>query len=425
MGHDKAMEDILIRKVRTIDGGIQDIHIIDGWIAAEGGSSGTVIDGGGYLAIPGFCNTHTHAPMSLLRGAGEGLELDRWLREAIWPLEARMTLDHLRAGMRLSCLEMIRTGTTLFNDMYFREDEMATVVRDMGLRAVLGEGLIDNLDPDRLEREKRRIPSVNDGIAENGKGLVIPASAPHAVYTVSDEGFRWAVGEAKRIGGGLHVHAAETSGEVDACVKRTGKTPIGHLAAIGSLGSGTLVAHTVHLSDGDIELLSSYGANVSLNPVSNMKLGSGGPPRYPDLVKAAINVTLGTDGPASNNSQSMLETMKTAALFIRSRYGASSIGPADIFRCATLNGYLALGITGGSLMTGMAADLVLVDLKHHSMNPLIDPITNLVFSASPEAISYTIVNGRVLMENGAIEGADRIVDEANEAAADLIGRVSP
>jgi 5-methylthioadenosine/S-adenosylhomocysteine deaminase len=416
------MDDILVRKVRSLDGSVRDIHLSEGRIVPEGGSDGIVIDGKGLLALPGFCNTHTHAAMSLLRGVGEGLDLDRWLREAIWPLEAKMGIDHLRAGMRLACLEMIRTGTTLFNDMYFREDEMACVVVGMGLRAVLGEGLIDAFDGSRLEKERKRIPAVNELIAENGKGLVSASSAPHAVYTVSDDGLDWAADEATRIGGGVHVHASETENEVYECLKRTHETPIGHLANKGLLGPKTVAAHSVHLSNRDIDTLAMNRANVSLNPVSNMKLGSGGPPRYPDLVKAGVNVTLGTDGPASNNTQDMLETMKVLALYIRSKYGASSISPAEVLRCATINGYGSLGVPGGSLGIGMVADLILVDLDHRSMNPPNDLLTNLVFSASSEAVSYTIVNGRVLMEEGRIEGAARIIEEAREKAADLLGR---
>jgi 5-methylthioadenosine/S-adenosylhomocysteine deaminase len=419
------MEEILVRGCRFLDGREGDVHISEGRIAPEGGSGGIVIEGKDRLALPGLCNTHTHAPMSLLRGVGEGLDLDRWLREAIWPMEARMTDEWLRAGIALSCLEMVRTGTTLFNDMYFREDELAPVVTGIGLRAVLGEGLLDNFSLDRLEIQKGRIPAVNDRIAGRGKGLVLPASAPHSVYTVSDKGLSWAAGEAARIGGRVHVHASETEREVKDCLKRTFETPVQHLQDKGLLGPLSVLAHSVHLSDADLKVLSSTGASVSLNPTSNMKLGSGGPPRYPDLAKAHVNVTLGTDGPASNNSLSMIETMKTFALYVRSRFGAPSITPSEVIRCATVNGYRALGVPGGSLEPGMVGDLILIDLKHHSMVPGNDIPTNVVFSMSPEAVTHTIVNGKVLMDDGKIEGASRIVEAARKAASDLTGRDVP
>jgi 5-methylthioadenosine/S-adenosylhomocysteine deaminase len=156
-----------------------------------------------------------------------------------------------------------------------------------------------------------------------------------------------------------------------------------------------------------------------------MKLGSGGPPRYPDLAKGGVNVTLGTDGPASNNSLSIPETMKVTALYIRSRYGPSSVNPAEMFRCATLNGYKALGIDGGALDPGKVADLILVDLRHHSMVPGSNLLTNIVFSMSPEAITHTIVDGKVLMEDGRIDDSSTVVERAREAAADLAGRVLP
>lgn len=411
---------LLVRDVRMLDGRITDLYVSDGVFVSEGDASDEVIDAKRLLAVPGLCNTHTHAAMTLLRGVGEGMELDRWLNEAIWPLEGRMKRRHIEAGMRLACLEMIRTGTTLFNDMYFMEDEMAPILRDIGIRAVLGEGLIDGFDMEKLEREQRRIPGVNAEILKRGGGLVMPSMSPHAVYTVSQEGLRWSKEEADRIGSGIHIHASETEKEVHDWIERTGRTPVRYLDDLGLLQKNTVLAHAVHLSDEDISLIAKRGASVSFNAISNMKLASGGPMRFRELADAGANVTIGTDGAASNNSLDMFQAMKVSSLLVRNRYGASSVPPGEILRCATVNGYRALGIKGGLIEEGYAADMLLVDPKHYSMTPGHDLISNIVHSISSEAVRFSMVNGVVLMKDGYVPDAESMVEMAQEAAMDLI-----
>jgi len=424
MDHPGAMSDLRIEGAMRLDGGKADIFVHEGKIVDEAvGTDDVMIDGRGLLAMPGLCNTHTHAAMTLLKGCGEGLELDEWLNRAIWPLERRMRREHIEAGMRLACLEMIATGTTCFNDMYFMEDLMAPVVRDMGLRAFLGEGFIDLFDPDRSEKERSRVFAITSRISEEGRGLVRPSMAPHAVYTVSAEGLKWCRDHARCGGMPLHLHASETSREVSDLRSSRGRTPIGYLSDLGILGPDAIVAHAVHLSDEDLDVLGSSGASVSFNAISNMKLSSGGPMRFIDLRERGVNITVGTDGSASNNSLDMFQAMKFSSLVVKATDGASSLLPSEMIACATRNGYKALGVRGGSLAPGNVADIVLLDLDHISMVPGNDLPSNIVFSASPEAVRYTIVDGRVLMEDRKVEGAGGIIQKAKEMAQDLKGGV--
>lgn len=421
------MSQLKVDGAMFLDGKRRTITAEDGIITEvtpEGTSTveaDVVIDGRGLLAMPGLCNAHTHAPMSLLRGLGEDLELKDWLERCIWPVEARMKDEHLRAGMALACLEMIRTGTTFFNDMYFSEGQTAEEVRTMGLRAVLGEGFIDLFDEERREAAMKRTLDALKGIEMLKDDRIRGALAPHAPYTVSREGFEWCMSEAEERGLTVHVHLSETETEVKASFREHGCSPVRVLDGYGALADRTVAAHCVHLSDEDAELLGGRGVRAVHLPASNMKLSVGGQMRLPLLRHRGVPVVLGTDGAASNNSLDMFQSMKLASLLCKHGNGAASIKAMDVIDMATSTGYQALGINGGRLEEGCVADIILLDLDHVSMVPGNDPSSDIVHSASGACVRYTIVGGRVLMENGRVKGEGKIIRTARRMAEDLRG----
>ncbi|OYT43882.1 hypothetical protein B6U90_06370 [Thermoplasmatales archaeon ex4484_6] len=393
-------------------------EILEGRV--RGRDADRTLKGDGLLVMPGLCNSHTHAAMTILRGVGEDKELHPWLEEDIWPLESRMRVEHIRAGMALACVEMIGSGTTLFNDMYFMEGDVADVVADSGLRAVLGEGFIDLGDRERMEDQIRGVERSIRGIESLGCSRVMPSISPHAVYTVSPDGFRWCAERSGELDIPLHVHLSETAEEVKQCRSAHGMSPAEVIDGYGALSERTVAAHCVHMTDGDISLLRERNVSVCHVPVSNMKLSVGGQFRYPEFGRAGINICLGTDGAASNNSLDMFQTGKMTGLLCRQGFGASSIRTADILRMATLNGYRALGVDGGRLEEGALADIILLDLKHPSMVPYHDMISNVIYSAGPSAVVHSVIDGEVVMENGRVRNGDRIVEMAVNLARDLM-----
>ena len=421
------MVQLVLKNVRLLSGKRASVVIDNGRIEEvlleykKKPESDRVIEGERLLALPGLCNSHTHASMSLLRGLGEDMELKPWLETKIWPVENRMKIRHLEAGMQLACLEMIKTGTTLFNDMYFNEGEIARVVGDSGLRAVLGEGFLDFNEPDKLEDGMRRVTRSLDRIEELGKPLIVGAMAPHAPHTVSKEGLLWCWEEAERRSLRMHIHVSETSNEVEEAERTWGMSPLEYLDSIGVLGDKVVAAHCVHLSKRDVKILSGRGVWVSHNPVSNMKLSVGGSLPMPDLISAGVGLTIGTDGAASNNSLDMFESMKVAALLSKLNNGPSSVNSGDILKMATSNGYKALGVEGGRIEKGMAADLILLDLDHYSLTPGTDPLSDVVYSVNGSAVRYTIVNGRILMDDGRVDGEEKIIENARNMALELLG----
>lgn len=408
------------------DGRRKDILIEEG-IFSEIEDPGTirietdrVIDGREHIAMPGLCNTHNHAAMTLLRGIGDDLDLKRWLKERIWPLEARMKMEHIKAGMELACLEMIRSGTTLFNDMYFMESDCVPFVDRMGIRAVLGEGFIDAYD-EHLEKEKRaETEKAINACNSCSSGRVRPAVAPHSVYTVSEEGLRWCRDTADRYGCPIHVHLSETEKEVKDCIREHGSTPVRYLERTGLLGPDVIGAHCVHLTDRDISIMKRCGVKISHNPMSNMKLSVGGAFPMKSLMEKGVTVTLGTDGAASNNSLDMFQTMKISALISKQRYGVTSIGAKSVLEMATRTGYLSLGSDGGKIEVGRLADLILLDRNHHSLVPGNDHISDIVYSCSGSAVRYSIIGGEIVMDNGMVHREDDIIEDARKMASDLL-----
>ena len=416
---------LLIRDV-LLDGKVTSIYVEGNRIAAIGGKArveaDTVIDGKGKAAVPGFVNTHTHAAMTLLRSYADDMPLQEWLEKAIWPREAKVEPEDIYWGTKLACLEMIKGGTTAFNDMYFHMDQAARAVNEMGLRAVLSEGFIDLRRPEMAGELLKKQSSMLRKIEGAGTDRIKAALGPHSIYTVSRESLQ-AIKELSDDKGYLvHTHLAETRREVEDCVSTQGMRPVRYLESLGLVSRQLLAAHCCWLEPEEIDLLARGGARVSYCPVSNMKLGSGAMP-YPALREAGVLVSLGTDGPASNNNLDMLESMKFAALLQKSATGDPTVAPAsEVFEMATLGGARALGLDCGLLEEGRLADLILIDLRRPELNPLHDLKSILVYSAHGNVVDTVICDGHVLMKARKVVGEAEIVRKAAEAGRDLASR---
>ena len=403
------------------------LAVRDGSIAALGPAA--AIDSGfaprerlhldGHVLVPGFVNAHTHAAMTLFRGLADDLPLDTWLAEHIWPAEARFVDEaFVRAGTRLAAAEMLRGGTTCFNDMYFFPDVVGEVARETGIRAVLG--LIVLEAPTAWARDSASYLSrgleVHD--AFHGEPLVTTALAPHAPYTVGDEAFERIRELSGQLDIPVHVHLHETWREVEDAVRESGERPFARLARLGLVNRRLAAVHLTQLLPGEIEELADGGASVLHCPESNLKLASGVCP-VPSLAAAGVNVALGTDGAASNNDLDMLGEMRTAALLGKLAAQDATANPAaDMLRMATLGGARSLGLGEriGSLEPGKAADAVAIDLRGPDTQPVYNPVSQIVYAATRAHVRDVWVAGRRVVRDGTLETLDaaEAVAEAQE-----------
>jgi 5-methylthioadenosine/S-adenosylhomocysteine deaminase len=382
------------------------------------------IDARGAVVMPGLINTHTHAPMVLYRGLADDLALMDWLQKYIFPAEAKtVNPAFVRAGTRLAALEMIRSGTTTYADMYYFEEEIARVTRAAGLRGVLGQTIIKFPAPDAKTPEEglsRTERFIKEFASDD---LIVPAVAPHAIYTLEAETLKSARELANRQHVPVILHLAETQDEVKIAAEQHQATPVGYLESLGFFGPGTLAAHTVHLTSQDIDILKKRGVGVSHNPESNMKLASGTAP-VPALRRAGVPVGLGTDGAASNNDLDMFESMRQAALLHKLQSGDPRTLPAaDVLAMATREGAAALGMEKiiGSLEPGKRADLIVVSMNAARQTPMYDPLSHLVYTTRGDDVRTTIVHGKILMREGKVLTLNEpaVLAEARKLAADV------
>ncbi|MDD4749697.1 MAG: amidohydrolase family protein [Methanosarcinaceae archaeon] len=431
------MADLIIKNayVLTMDPEAGDLKngtvvIEDGKISAIGKktteTAETVIDAKGSVVMPGLVNTHTHAAMTFFRGYADDLQLAKWLQEHIWPAEAQLRAKDVYKGTKLACLEMIKSGTTSFADMYFFMDESAKAVEASGLRAALSYGMIELGDEEKGKselREGRRFVRNWQGAAG---GKISTMYGPHAPNTCSKEFLRKVREAATEDGAGINIHILETEAELKAMKAQYGMCSVNLLEEIGFLGPDVLAAHCVWLSDGDLEILNRRGVKVSHNPVSNMKLASGIAP-VPKMLAKGINVGLGTDGCASNNNLDLFEEMKTTALLHKVNSFDPTVLPArQVLEMATLKGAQAIEPDAGMLKVGKKADLILVDMKKPHLSPCFDNIpSHLVYAARGSDVRTTIVDGKVLMDDYKVLVLDeeKVVEEAQKAAEELVARV--
>jgi 5-methylthioadenosine/S-adenosylhomocysteine deaminase len=376
-----------------------------------------VIDAGGMALVPGLVNGHTHAAMTLFRGYGDDMPLMEWLERRIWPAEARLEPDDVYWGTRLACVEMIRTGTVRFWDMYWHPDATARAVEDAGLRATIAAPLIERTGDGgatalRDDAERSLAELVRRGPA------VEPALAPHAIYTVGEESLRWISAAAEEHGVPVHIHLSETRDEIESCLAEHGVRPAAYLDRLGLLGPRTLLAHGVWLDDDELDLIAERGATVVTNPVANMKLGVGRAFPYREARRRGVAVGLGTDGPGSNNSLDLFSEMKFCALIQKHAAGDPTVAPADEVWAAAIGGRAPLLGQPGRLAAHDPADFLLLRIDVPELAPG-DLLAGLVYAASGSVVDTTVVGGRALMRSGVVEGAEEVIARAVERARRL------
>ncbi|MDD5096345.1 MAG: amidohydrolase [Candidatus ainarchaeum sp.] len=380
------------------------------------------IDAKGKLAFPGLVNAHTHIPMSLFRGYAEGMVLHDWLEKKIWPAEAKLKPRHIRAGSMLSILEMVRSGTTCFNEMYIAHmDEVCRAVLETGIRASVGHGLFDLVKKTDAKDELKNGTSLVE--KWSGKSPLLNISmAPHAPYTCSEELILLAKGHARKKSLKFHMHVSETRKEVFDSLREKGKRPVEYLHSLGVLDENTVLAHGSWVTKRESALAGKAGASISHNPVANLKLATGGICPLHEYLEAGANIALGTDGTASNNCHNMLETMKFAQLMQSHLYwDPLRVSIQNVWDFATMNGAKALGFNAGSIAPGKEADIVLADLRSSNLAPLHDA-RNLLFSMHPGNITDVLIAGKPILREGKFTELDeqKIIGEAQEAAEDLV-----
>jgi len=355
-----------------------------------------------HLLMPGLINAHTHSPMSLFRGIADDLHLEDWLHNHIWPAEAKwISEEFVHDGTQLAIAEMLRSGTTCFNDMYFFPEVTARLARDIGIRACIGLIAIDFPSAWASNADEYIDKGLELRDHFRSDSLIHTPFAPHAPFSVSDEALSRIRVLADEMDLPIHIHLHETAKEIEQSLKLYGKRPLERLNELGLVSPNLMAVHLTQVTDNEIALLAESGSHVVHCPESNLKLASGFCP-ISKLMDAGINVALGTDGSASNNDLSMLGEMHTASLLAKGvSQDATALSAMQTIRMATINGAKALGLDQdtGSLETGKYADIIAVDFSSLEMNPIYGPETNLIYSSSREQVSDVWVAGRHLLKD--------------------------
>jgi|LSQX01.3.fsa_nt_gb 5-methylthioadenosine/S-adenosylhomocysteine deaminase len=373
----------------------------------ESFSAERVIDGRGKLLIPGLINAHTHAYMTIFRNSADDLMFNDWLFGRILPMEDKLEDGDSYWGTMLGICEMIRTGTTCYLDMYIKGDENARAVCESGIRAVLSRGLVGKgNDKDGAMRLREAVDEISRWNGK-GNGRLSFMLAPHAPYTCDPDYIKIVMQSAKELGIGINTHLSEGRVEIKEIYEKYGCSPIKLIEKTGMFSLKTVAAHCVHLSDEDIEILAENKVSVATNPVSNLKLANGVAP-VPKLLKAGVNVCLGTDGAASNNTLNLFRELSMLTLIHKGvNEDSQAVSAKEGIKIATVNGAAALGLDGiGQIKVGMKADLALIDLNAVNMVPNNNPVAALAYSANGSEVQTVIVNGEILMENRELKGID-------------------
>lgn len=385
--------------------------------AQPSGDFDDVIECAGRMAIvPPFYNAHTHAAMTLLRGYADDLDLADWLTKHIWPAEAQLTPEDIYAGSRVAILEMIKSGTVFFNDMYWDQAATALAAAEMGVRAAIGLLYLAGTDGQPNPRSERSNAQLLE-LAPDLPDRIQITEAPHSVYTVPEDLLRSAAQDAAETGRLIHIHVSETLKENSDCLAATGRTPVAYLDDLGAIGPRSVLAHCVHLTDDDRAILAQRDAVIAHLPVSNMKLCSG-QFDYSAARAAGIRLTLGTDGASSNNSLSMVTEMKFASLSAKILSGSPTVArDHEVYGMATVAGAQAFGIDAGVIAEGGLADALLIDLDQPSLVADHSLESNLVYAADSSVIDTVICDGKVLMSGRQVPGEEEILEQGRAAAA--------
>jgi len=385
------------------------------------------LDASDGLVIPGLVNAHTHVAMTLLRGYADDKPLDAWLQEDIWPVEAELTPEDVRVGAELGLVEMLKSGTTALSDMYFHVEEIAAAVEDAGLRAVLGHTAVTVAKDDEGARADMQA-SLDTALELDGAadGRIRTTFQPHSLTTVGEEYLREFVPEAVEAGLPMHLHANETTDEVDPIVDEQGVRPLEYADDVGLLGEDTFLAHCVHVDEAEMALMAETGTGAVHCPASNMKLASGMAP-VQALLNAGVTVGLGTDGAASNNDLDMFGEMRDAAMVGKLAADDASAVPAQaVVEMATAGGADLLGFDSGRIKAGANADLAVVDLDAAHLTPQHDLVSQLAYAARGSDVRHTVCDGTVLVRDREVTVFDEaaVRDRAGEHARALVDRAT-
>ena len=369
----------------------------------EGFTEDTVIDGRDRLVIPGLINAHTHTYMSMMRNWADDLSFMDWLFGRVDPVESRMRDEDAYWASLLSQIEMIRSGTTTFNDMQMHIHQTTRAVRESGMRAVICRGLVG----DSYDREDVRLREALEEMEEGKEcGRLTFLLGPHAPYTCGPDYLRMIADTAKEKGLGIHIHLAESAAEIGNMRRDHGCTPVEYALHAGVFDCPTIAAHCVQLTEEDISILARHGVNVVTNPASNMKLGNGFAP-VPELLDAGVNVCLGTDGAASNNAQNMFREMSHLSLIHKGTHlTPQCVGAQEVFHAATLSGAKALRLNTGSIEVGKKADLAILRLDCPGMMPNNNLLAALSYSADGSETDTVMIDGKIVMQNRELKTID-------------------
>lgn len=422
------MGKILLKNIVT-EGNVADILIDGNHIAGvfpagapafDEGDEVCVVGCDGKVAVPGFVNMHTHAGMSMMRGIGEDIKFHEWL-DRIWKVEAEIDPEWVYHATKVACLEMIKTGTTTFNDHYWYMPMAYKAATEMGLRSVLAYVICDRNDPKESERQKVQCQEMYE-LSRTWGDTASFCIAIHAIYSVREEMMVWAARFARERGLKIHIHVSETRKEIEDCMaQHGGMSPVEYLDSLGILGPDVIAAHTLWVSEKDIEILGKRGVNCVHNVNSNLKLASGYRFLYNELRDAGANICLGTDGCASSNNLDMLETMKTSAMIQKAwRNDPTAMPLHEIVKMATSNAGKALGLNIGRIEEGALADILVVDTQNYSFLSPASFEANLIYSAHSDSIDSVICNGRFVMRGRVVPGEEQILADARKALVKLL-----
>ena len=429
MNNTILIKNALILNPNNFENKKQSLLIKDDLIAEiadtiDEGNVDKIIDAEGKILLPGLINTHTHLSMTLFRGLADDLSLDSWLNDHIWPMEANLNGDYCYIGALLGAVELIKSGTTTFSDMYFYMEDVARAVEDAGIRAVLSYGMIDFGDAEKREAEIEENLQLFKSCNGMADGRIKVFFGPHSPYTASEDLLIKVRELADEYNMGIHIHVSETEKEINDSLDEKGLRPFEYLEKIGFLGPDVVAAHCVWLSDEEIKIIKKHDVKVSHNPCSNMKLASGIAP-VSKLIENDICVSIGTDGASSNNNLDLIEELKTASLLQKvSTLDPKVLTSDEAITMATIKGAEALGLENeiGSIEVGKKADIILIDTNSANMVPDSSSLSsNVIYSANGSNVDTTICNGKILMENKKLTVLDEqeIYDKARKAIKEL------
>ena len=409
------MATLLIKNV-ILDGQKRDLLINDSKIVKIGNAieedADKIIDGKGKRVIPGFINTHSHSAMTLTRGKYEDMSLQKWL-DKIWNLEAKLDEEMIYWGTKLAALEMIKSGTTAFVDQYWMIEMGAKASKEMGIRALHSEVVMDGLDESSFDANCAKVIEAHQRSKDWEDDITKFSLTCHAAYTVSPKLFRWCADYARKNDLLFQFHLAESRSETEDSFREHGLSPTQYIDSIGGMDCNAVAAHAVWVDNKDIETLARRGVTVVHNINSNLKISSGYKFRYNEFRNQGVNVALGTDGCGTSNNLDMIETMKTTAMLQKAwRENPTAMPLNELLDLATVNGYKAIGVDAGRVEEGKVADLLLIDTFSSVFVPNYNFEANLVYAANGSCVDTVICNGKVLMENRVVEGEREILENA-------------